>query len=204
MTVEKTFCTTREAAALLGISVGTAQLWVDSGMLAGWKTPGGHRRVTRESIEKLRHLKPARPVHAALDVVSSPLQVLVVEDSSSLRRLYQIVLAQWPMSPKVQTVDNGIEAVMLIEQAQPDLLVVDLDTPGIDGFRLMGILKSHEKYAQITMVVVSGLAETDILKRGGLPPDVLVLRKPVPFPRLLAIASGIEERRKAGQGPTIA
>ena len=37
--------TTREAAQLLGVAVSTAQVWMESGDLPAWKTPGGHRRV---------------------------------------------------------------------------------------------------------------------------------------------------------------
>ena len=58
MKVEKVFCTTTEAAAILAISVGTVQLWVDKGLLVAWKTAGGHRRVTRESINKILHASP--------------------------------------------------------------------------------------------------------------------------------------------------
>ena len=200
MTIEKIFCTTQEAATLLGVSIGTAQLWVDNGLLAAWKTPGGHRRVTRESIEKLLHAKAALPSSSTVTDGNFQMKVLVVEDSSNLRRLYQIVLAQWPMSPHIKTVDNGIEAAMLIEQELPDLLIIDLDTPGIDGFRLVGILKGNAKYSDISIVVVSGLEESDILKRGGVPSDVLVLRKPVPFSRLLVVANAVEERRQARVG----
>ncbi|WP_411879990.1 response regulator [Polaromonas sp. YR568] len=200
MSIEKIFCTTREAATLLGVSVGTAQLWVDNGLLTAWRTPGGHRRVTRESINKLLHMKAGLPAVLTGEAGGAQMKVLIVEDSSNLRRLYEIVLAQWPMSPRITTVDNGIEAAMLLEQERPDLLVVDLDTPGIDGFRLVGILKKNPKYADITVVVVSGLDEIDIVKRGGVPPDVFVLRKPVPFAKLLAIASGIEDARKNGVG----
>ena len=49
----KIFCTTREAADLLGVSIRTAQLWSENGLLAAWKTAGGHRRITRDSIEHL-------------------------------------------------------------------------------------------------------------------------------------------------------
>ena len=47
------YCTTREAAKILGTSLRTIQLWVESGILQAWKTPGGHRRVTRESMQQL-------------------------------------------------------------------------------------------------------------------------------------------------------
>jgi excisionase family DNA binding protein len=53
--IEKTFCTTREAAALLGVSIGTVQLWVESDLLQAWKTAGGHRRVLRDSVDRLLH-----------------------------------------------------------------------------------------------------------------------------------------------------
>jgi len=44
-------CSTREAAERLGVSLRTIQLWVDAGVLQAWKTAGGHRRVSRESVE---------------------------------------------------------------------------------------------------------------------------------------------------------
>jgi len=56
-------CTTREAAELLGVSLRTVQLWVDSGVLQAWKTAGGHRRVSRQSIDALRNgQSPAQPI----------------------------------------------------------------------------------------------------------------------------------------------
>jgi excisionase family DNA binding protein len=46
--------TTRETARLLGVAVSTAQLWIESGALASWKTPGGHRRVKLSSVMELQ------------------------------------------------------------------------------------------------------------------------------------------------------
>lgn len=47
-------CSPGEAAKMLGVSPKTIQLWVDSGILTAWKTVGGHRRVTIESVERLK------------------------------------------------------------------------------------------------------------------------------------------------------
>ena len=119
MKVEKTFCTTREAATLLGVSVGTTQLWVDNGLLSAWKTPGGHRRVARDSVEKLLYVRMQSVVSAPTEAESARMRVLVVEDDRNLLRLYQVMLAQWPMAPEVRTVDNGIEGLLAIEAAPP-------------------------------------------------------------------------------------
>ncbi|UPG90342.1 excisionase family DNA-binding protein [Luteibacter aegosomaticola] len=59
--------TTRDAARLLGISVSTAQKWIESGALASWKTPGGHRRMRRSAVIALleeRTALAADPLHA--------------------------------------------------------------------------------------------------------------------------------------------
>lgn len=44
--------TTREAARLLGVAVSTAQLWMESGAIASWKTPGGHRRCLSSAVHQ--------------------------------------------------------------------------------------------------------------------------------------------------------
>ncbi len=51
--VPKTFCTTAEAAQRLGVSIRTVQIWSETGLLEAWKTEGGHRRITLDSLERL-------------------------------------------------------------------------------------------------------------------------------------------------------
>jgi len=46
------YYTTLEVAKILGMAVRSVQLMVDRGDLQAWKTPGGHRRITRESLER--------------------------------------------------------------------------------------------------------------------------------------------------------
>lgn len=52
--------TTAAAARLLGVAVSTAQLWLESGALPSWKTPGGHRRVRLSAVMKLLEEKARR------------------------------------------------------------------------------------------------------------------------------------------------
>lgn len=49
--------TTSDAARLLGVATSTVQLWMESGAIASWKTPGGHRRALMSSV--LRMTRPA-------------------------------------------------------------------------------------------------------------------------------------------------
>lgn len=207
--IEKSFCTTREAAALLGVSVGTVQLWVESGLLQAWKTAGGHRRVLRDSVDSLLRKVPAPSIPAqapaqsltasALPAGAGPqgksrrLTVLVVEDDIHLLRLYEVHLAKWPMAPEVIAVNSAVAGLVMMGRCNPDLLITDLHMPGMDGFEMIRVLARLPEAATTNIVVVTGLDAEDIQSRGGLPADVAVLPKPIPFDKLLNIAQATAE-----------
>ena len=196
--VEKSFCTTREAASLLGVSVGTVQLWVENGLLQAWKTAGGHRRVLRDSVEGLLHKKPAQSVPSGptAQTATGPrrMSILVVEDDPNLLRLYQTQIANWPMQCDLTLIDNAISALLHMGRGGPDLLISDLHMPGMDGFAMLKVLHKAPETAYTKVVVVTGLDAEEVNARGGVPPGVEVLSKPIPFARLLLIAQGVRQR----------
>lgn len=197
--IEKAFCTTSEAASLLGVSVGTVQLWVENGTLQAWKTAGGHRRVMRDSVLALLHKAPdAAPVAGTSDAgvplqqpVAGPrhLNILVVEDDVNLLRLYEVNLRRWPMQPVVVGVNSAVAALVILGRSSPDILITDLHMPGMDGFEMLRQLDRMPETAHTVMVAVTGLDAAEIDARGGLPASVQVLPKPIPFNRLLDIAN---------------
>ena len=198
--IEKSFCTTREAATLLGVSVGTVQLWVENGLLRAWKTAGGHRRVMRDSVAELLRKGPEQPGRATLAEPLSKqprqLKVLVVEDDADLLRLYQAKLARWPMPTQVTCMHSAVDALLAIGRSGPDLLITDLNMPELDGFGMLRILHQAPELAHTTIVVVTGLDEAAIAAKGGLPSGMLVLAKPIPFDRLQEIAAGIVQQSR--------
>jgi excisionase family DNA binding protein len=207
--IPKTFCTTREAAALLGVSLSTAQLWAESGLLEAWKTGGGHRRISRQSIERLLANPSGRdvpaevvPTRRATDVAQgsaappAPFNILVVEDDPTLRRLYELKLRGWPMQPEIRTAGDGYEALICMGNTKPDLLIADLQMPGMDGFRMLHTISNAPELAGMAIVVVSGLDAEEIVLGGGVPDGIPLLPKPVPFDQLLAIAEQVAGERK--------
>jgi excisionase family DNA binding protein len=198
--VQKSFCTTREAAQLLGVSLRTAQLWTESGLLEAWKTEGGHRRIARQSIERLLANPDARSGGGvpgrtdASDVrPSSPFafSILVVEDEDDLRRVYEIVLSRWPMRPRVTAVSDGYDALLRIGLDKPDMVITDLRMPGMNGFQMIHALRAAPELADTKIVVVTGLDPGEIEDQGGIPADIPVLPKPIPFDQLREIAERV-------------
>jgi len=181
------FCSTKEAARLLGVSHRTVQLWVENGSLQAWKTAGGHRRITMESINKrvgarqdAINVTPAQGAAASLQK-----KVLMVDDDRTLLRLYELEMDGWDMPLTVMKAYDGFEALIQIGAERPDLLISDLSMPGMDGFRMIRTLRENPAYAGMAIIVISGLEKAS-MQAMGLPGDIPVFPKPVPFAQLRA------------------
>ena len=199
---QTSYCTTREAAQQLGISLRTAQLWADSGLLEAWKTKGGHRRITRTSIQRLLDgvgvmARPQDGRTTAPTQALERLKVLVVEDDSLLLKLYKTVIASWNLPADIITASNGIEGLIRVGRDAPDLMITDLDMPGMDGFQLLHNLANSSFREGMEFVVITGLDSAAIAAQGGLPEGVRLFSKPVPFMQLRALLGGMIEHRAA-------
>lgn len=192
------FLTTRQASQVLGVSLRTAQVWVESGRLEAWKTAGGHRRITRASIQRLLdgELPPAVP-EVLTPLNPERIKILVVEDDSILIKLYKTVIASWKMPIEVITAGNGIDALIRIGKDSPDLMITDLSMPNMDGIQLIRNLSTSSYREGLEIVVVSGMDAADVESRGGLPPDIRLFPKPVPFRELKLLVGNLVERRAA-------
>jgi len=175
--MDKVF-TTKQAAELLGVSLRTAQLWVESGVLKAWKTAGGHRRIAQESVETLLQEK-----HRALGAESdgSPFRILVVEDEPDILKLYQLAIKSWGLPVEVYTAKNGIEGLLRLGQFRPNVLITDLLMPSMDGVEMIRLLGTDPDYKDMTIIVVSTLNPAEVQERGGLPDGARLFAKPIPF-----------------------
>ncbi|TCV96378.1 excisionase family DNA binding protein [Luteibacter rhizovicinus] len=103
--------TTRDAATLLGVSVSTAQKWIESGDIASWKTPGGHRRIRRSAVlglldERTAGGTQATDIHKLVTDVSTELHPLDEpgypvsdEEKARLRAVARTGLLDTPAEP---------------------------------------------------------------------------------------------------------
>jgi excisionase family DNA binding protein len=174
-------CSTREAADRLGVSLRTVQLWSEAGLLRAWKTPGGHRRILNVSVDELLQRRTGVSARRA---PAGDFQVLIVEDEPDFRQLFELHLRSWGLPIHLTSVPSGFDALLQIGASRPDLLITDLRMPGIDGFEMLRALKASGAISELDIIVVTALTEHTIAERGGLPPGVKVLYKPLRFAEL--------------------
>jgi excisionase family DNA binding protein len=176
MNQEAAYISTREAAELLGISLRTAQLWVENGALLAWKTSGGHRRILLHSVQKILDERE----RSAVDVVRAPdarLKVAIVEDDPDVVTLLQMMLSGLDFPCDVQTRSDGFKGLILLGTFRPDVLIADLNMPDMDGFRMLRSIQGSE-FAPRQIIVTTALSASEITERGGVPLEALVLQKP--------------------------
>ncbi len=164
-------CSTIEAARLLGMAVRSVQLMVDRGELRAWKTPGGHRRISREAV--IERLATRRASQAAVVVAPKPPAVsargapahsaagndcvLVIEDSKHYQNLVSLLVREHFPELTLKMADDGVVGLALAGQLQPRVLVVDILLPGIDGATLIMSLRSHPQFAASRLIVITSL-----------------------------------------------
>lgn len=175
------YCSTREAARLLKVSLRTCQLWVESGVLRAWKTAGGHRRILLQSVMRILEERKRALREPVLN--NRKMRVVLVEDDLDLLKLLMESIQGLGLGIEVLAAQNAFEGLVLIGQAKPDVLIADLNVSGLDGFRMIRSLHSLAEFCR-RIIVSTTLSHADIRDRGGLPTNVTVLPKPIPFSEL--------------------
>jgi excisionase family DNA binding protein len=186
--------TTSDVAKELGVTIRSVQLWVEQGVLEGWKTPGGHRRITRASFNRIAMVKSEQK-----DIIAdgSRLRVVVVEDDQAMLLLYRLTIDSWQLEIDVTLISNACEGIISITQATPDVLITDLKMPEMDGFAMLNALRSLDGFSRMAIVVVTGLEAHQIADKGGLPKGVRLYGKtPIPFWEMRELMQGLIDRKQ--------
>lgn len=158
-------CSTRDVARVLGLAVRSVQLMVDRGELDAWKTPGGHRRIARSSVERwlTRHQDSSQTQSAqpapSVDAHARP-RVLLIEDSAHFQNLVRLLMAHDFPGVDLHVAEDGIVGLAMAGELQPDVLIVDILLPGIDGATLIARMRSHPQFERSHLIVLTSLDET--------------------------------------------
>ncbi|OYX93031.1 MAG: DNA-binding response regulator [Novosphingobium sp. 35-62-5] len=121
---------------------------------------------------------------SAKDVVAGRDTVLVVDDNPESLHFLIDTIERAGMTVLIAT--NGNDALELLEHAAPDLILIDAIMPGLDGFDTTRAIKKQPRLADIPVIFMTGLTESEHVIEGFEVGGVDYLRKPVNVHELLA------------------
>jgi excisionase family DNA binding protein len=149
----KSFLTTFEISQFCEVNPTTVQNWVKEGKLKAHVTPGGHRRIRREDLVSfLREFDMPLPA----ELRDSAAFVLIVDDEKEVIELLKSLFATAEDAVTVEGAESGVDALLLIGERKPDLLILDVMMPGMNGIEVCQKLKAARATRSIKIVAISG------------------------------------------------
>jgi excisionase family DNA binding protein len=196
---QKSVFTTFETAKLCHVSPLSIINWVNAGRLPAFRTPGGHRRIRREDL--IRFMKEnGIPLPEELREGSGRPKVLVVDDEAAVRDVLAEHLTTRSNPYEVLTAADGFEAGRLVATFRPDVVLLDLRMPGLDGFQICRTIKADPESSSTVVIAMTGFfsseTEARILECGA----VRCFAKPVETSTLAEFIDSVFEQQSAGRG----
>jgi eukaryotic-like serine/threonine-protein kinase len=114
-------------------------------------------RARPEATELRKALVAARNAAVASAAVGERPRVVVVDDDESALMLVTEVLRATLTDPEIVQCSDPLEALRLIEHDPPDLVITDLQMPGINGIELTATLRGHPRTTHVPVIVLSGV-----------------------------------------------
>jgi excisionase family DNA binding protein len=190
--------TTSDVAKELGVTIRSVQLWVEQGALEGWKTPGGHRRITRASFNRMAAKRSSKEKNQHTN--HSKLRVLIIEKDEATQSLYSKTIKSWGLAVDLIIMAQPIEALIHLSLQTPDLLLTDLTSGEIDALAMLKALRGNDTFSDMGIVAVTNLSANDIAAKGSLPKRVrLYSKQPIPFWEMKELMAGLIERKQERQ-----
>lgn len=192
--------TTFEVSKICGVVNSTVSNWIDEGKLDAYRTPGGHRRIKKQNLliflklydipvpdELMNDMEMPPEVEQKSGENGRHKRIMIVEDDrDSSELIFEILRQDHPEYEIVQAFD-GFEAGKQIVKFAPDLVILDLLLPGVDGFKVLQNIRQDKNCVKTKILAITAYDTTEnrerILQAGGVdgflnkPMDLKLLRE---------------------------
>ncbi|MDP2653152.1 MAG: response regulator [Candidatus Omnitrophota bacterium] len=146
--------TTGQVAEYCHVTYRAVLKWIAEGKLKAYRTPGQHSRVGindfLDFLEKYR-----MPIPQGLERVSLKKKVLIVDDD---RRIVQLVRKTLETDTRydINVAYDGFSAGRIFSSFHPDLVVLDIKMPGVDGYEVCAHIRGDPANKDVKIIAVSG------------------------------------------------
>jgi excisionase family DNA binding protein len=138
-----------QAATYVGVAQSTMRKWTDSGRVASFKTPGGHRRYRRSDLDQFLD----RSGRGGVSSTEGPL-VLIVDDDEKLREYIRVNLEA--EGYVVREAGSAEEGLAVLDEEPPDLILLDVMMPQVDGWEMLRRVQEKHGVGAIPVIMFSG------------------------------------------------
>ena len=174
---------TGDVARLCHVSQVAVWKWIKKGKLKAYRFPGGHYRVEMGAFRDFVR-QNGIPVDVSL-VQQSRKRVLIVDDEPSVVEVATRAVQRLGKDVVIATAGDGFEAGLQVATFRPDLLLLDLMMPGMDGFQVCRLVRNNPATAHIKIIIITAYGSHENLQRALQAGADDFIHKPVDLDRLL-------------------
>lgn len=194
------FLTAGDAARYCQVSLNTVKNWIGSGLLPAFKLPKGHYRIERDAFRRFLDAQemPVDPEFFG----EEPSRILVVDDEPAIVQFLQRALSHEGYD--VETAMDGYEGLIRVGQFKPDLLLLDVRMPLIDGLEVTRRIKASADTKRIVVIGMTGQDDPEIGRSLVAAGARTCLKKPLVLADLLhVIEENLPGARRESNRPSL-
>lgn len=167
---------TKDAARICKVALSTIVYWFDKGLIKGYRTPGGHRRIFMSDLEEFMK---DHEIPLGGRMPDEKFKVLVVDDEAVVVDF--LVKTMRAINPEIEVASarNGFQAGRLLSTFRPNLVFLDLVMPNLDGFEVCKLIKDDPETAEIEVIAITGHDSPENVDRITKAGAAKVLVKPI-------------------------
>jgi len=148
----KKYFTMSQAAKVCIVDRSTMHRWVNAGKIKSYSTPGGHKRILPQDL-KIWLEKNGLPFHID-ELNNDKRKILIADDDISIQKYLKKILSG--ILIELEFASDGFEAGKKLVQFHPDLIILDLFMPGMDGFEVCRRVKEDKATSKTKILIMSG------------------------------------------------
>lgn len=179
---------TNEAAKYLGVSRSSLTNWVKQGLIGGGATPGGHYRFTAEELDtfadKRGLTKNSDFNPSSAHEAGSVSKLLVIDDDEPFREFIKDALEAFK-SYELKEASDGMKGALIIGSWKPDLVILDIRMPNMDGVELLKLIRENPETADINVIIASAHLSPELKSDLEKLHADIVMEKPVRLAKLV-------------------
>lgn len=155
--------TVSQASKYCRVSPKTIINWIEAGHLKAYKTVGGHRRIKKEDLDQfLRERGMPIPEESKIEERK---KILVVDDDKIIVETIVQALEEDEYGYEMISASDGFEAGLQVSHFKPDLIILDIMMPDINGYEVCQKIKSNPETKNIKIIVLSAYLDDEAFKK---------------------------------------
>ena len=162
------FLSVKQVADYLEVSKQAVDKWIHAGELKVYRLPSGRIKILRSDF--LDYLK-THDLYLDKDFFNLESgKIVIVDDDESIHSIFQKFFEEVKPDLDVKYADDGISGLLLLGAEKPDIVILDIEMPGMNGIELCKKILADESLTGIKIVVISGylINYEEELKKLGL------------------------------------